>query len=90
MKTWMKSVVPLFVLAIAPLARADAPGDQAMASDSGVVGSQETGSSSPQASRDRDLRDTVDRLAREVADLQTKQEARNTNMGDATDHGGWW
>ena len=90
MKTWMKRVVPLFAFAVAPLAHAGAPSDSVMrdqVKDPVVVGAQETAPSSPEA---RDLRETVERLTRRVAELETKQEARNASLGDPTDHGGWW
>lgn len=94
MKTWMKSmksVVPLFALAIAPLARAEAPGDQALrANDQVAVGAQETGLSAPEGPQARELRETVDRLNRRISELEAQQDGRSASLGDPQDHGGWW
>jgi hypothetical protein len=93
MKNWMKSVVPLFVLAIAPLARAEGAGDQTMrdqVKEHLVAGAQGTGASAPEAQQVGELRETVDRLARRVMELETRQDTRNINLGNPDDHGGWW
>jgi hypothetical protein len=92
MKTWLKSVVPLFALAIAPLAHAEGAGDQTMRDrvKDQVVGALDGAPSGPEAPEARELRETVDRLARRISDLETKQEARNATLGNADDHGGWW
>ena len=93
MKNWMKSVVPLFALAIAPLAHAEGAGDQTMrdqVKEHLVVGAQEPGPSALEAPQAGELREAVDRLARRVTELETREEAGNTRLGNVDDHGGWW
>jgi hypothetical protein len=93
MKHWMRSLVPLFVFAIAPLAHAEAPVTEATGEpmkDRVVAGAKENCGSALDTSLARELGEMVDRLARRVAELETKQEKRNASLGDAQDHGGWW
>jgi hypothetical protein len=93
MKTWMRRVVPLFAFAIAPLAHAEAPAAEAIGGlmkDRVVAGAKETSPSGVETPQVRELSEMVDRLARRVAELETKQEKRDANLGDAQDHGGWW
>jgi hypothetical protein len=93
MKLWVRKVVPLFAFAIAPLAHAEAPAAEATGGpmrDRVVAGAKQTSPSGVETPQLAELSEMVDRLARRVAELETKQEKRDASLGDAQNHGGWW
>ena len=92
MKNWMKNAASLFILAIAPLAHAEASADQAMGArvkDQVVTGAEQPGSTDRQTPAARELSETLDRLNRRVAELEAQQSAREANLGDPNDHKLW-
>jgi hypothetical protein len=88
MKTWMKSVVPLFTLALTPLAHAQEPVERAATQVMATVPG--TGTASQESQQVRELGEAVDRLSRRIVELEARREARDIRQADVNDHGGWW